>query len=102
MPLRWSLALSLAIAKMISEKKVSSVEVVTAYYKRIDEVNPKLNAIVQATLEDPAIVKIWADTGVTPFPKDQRSPQAAQTLLHSEIVRWGQVIRDNKIQPQTD
>jgi tripartite-type tricarboxylate transporter receptor subunit TctC len=62
----------------------------------------KLNAVVQATLEDPAIVKIWADTGVTPFPKDQRSPQAAQTLLHSEIVRWGQVIRDNKIQPQTD
>ena len=62
----------------------------------------KLNAIVQATLEDPAIVKIWADTGVTPFPKEQRSPQSAQTLLHSEIVRWGQVIRDNKIQPQTD
>lgn len=62
----------------------------------------KLNAVLQTTLEDPAILKNWAGFGVAPFPKDQRSPQAAQTLLRSEIARWGQVVRDNKIQPQTD
>jgi hypothetical protein len=34
-----------------------------------------------------------------PYPKDQRSPQAAQALLHSEIARWAQVVRENNIQP---
>ena len=35
------------IAEMIREKKVSSVEAVKACYRRIDEVNPKLNAVIQ-------------------------------------------------------
>jgi len=34
------------IAQMIREKKVSSVDVVKACYARIDEVNPKINAVV--------------------------------------------------------
>ena len=50
-------------------------------------------------MDDPAIVKAWADTGVSPYPKDQRSPQAAQALLRSEIARWGQVVRENDIKP---
>jgi hypothetical protein len=50
-------------------------------------------------MDDPAIVKSWADTGVAAYPKEQRSPQAAQALLHSEIARWGQVVRDNDIKP---
>lgn len=59
----------------------------------------KLSAVVQGVMNDPAIVKAWADTGVTPFPKDQRSPQAAQALLQSEIARWSQVVRENNIKP---
>jgi tripartite-type tricarboxylate transporter receptor subunit TctC len=59
----------------------------------------KLNAVLQGVMDDPAIVKSWADSGVAPYPKDQRSPQAAQTLLRSEITRWGQVVRENNIQP---
>ena len=51
-------------------------------------------------MADPAIVKSWADTGVAPYPKDQRSPAAARALLKSEIARWGQVVRDNNIQAQ--
>jgi len=43
-------------------------------------------------------VKSWAETGVAPYAKDQRSPAAARTLLKSEIARWGQVVRDNNIQ----
>ena len=43
------------------------------------------------------IVKIWADTGVAAFPKDQRTPAAGEAILKSEIARWGQVIRDNNI-----
>ncbi len=58
----------------------------------------KLNAVLQQVADDPAIVKAWADTGVAPYAKDERSPQAAQALLHSEIARWGQVVRENDIQ----
>jgi tripartite-type tricarboxylate transporter receptor subunit TctC len=57
----------------------------------------KLNAVLQGVMDDPAIVKAWAYTGVTPYPKDQRSPQAAQALLRSEIMRWSQVVRENDI-----
>jgi tripartite-type tricarboxylate transporter receptor subunit TctC len=59
----------------------------------------RLNAVLLSVMDDPAILKAWAETGVTPFGKDQRSPQAAQALLQSEIARWGQVVRDNNIQP---
>jgi tripartite-type tricarboxylate transporter receptor subunit TctC len=60
----------------------------------------KLNATLQAIMADPATLKAWADTGVSPYPKDQRSPAAARALLASEIARWGQVVRDNNIQAQ--
>jgi tripartite-type tricarboxylate transporter receptor subunit TctC len=59
----------------------------------------KLNAVLLGVMDDPAVVKAWADTGVAPYPKEQRSPQAAQALLRSEIARWGRVVRDNNIQP---
>jgi amidase len=35
------------LAGLIRDKKVSAVEAVTAYYARIDAVNPKINAVVQ-------------------------------------------------------
>ena len=40
-----------ALAKAIRSKKVSSLEVVEACLKRIEAVNPKLNAVVQLTAE---------------------------------------------------
>jgi len=58
----------------------------------------KLNATLEEIVSDPAVIKAWADTGVTPYPKDKRSPAAARTMLKSEIQRWSQVIRDNNIQ----
>ena len=45
-----------------------------------DAVVDKLNAALQAIIADPAIVKAWADTGVAPYPKEQRSPAAARQL----------------------
>jgi len=59
----------------------------------------KLNGALQALLDDPATVKSWAATGVLPYSKDERSPQAAQALFRSEIARWGEVIRENNIRP---
>ncbi len=59
----------------------------------------RLNAVVQALVEDPAIAKGWADIGVAPYPKEERSPQAAQALMRSEVERWSAVVRENGIQP---
>jgi amidase len=39
------------LARVIREKEVSSAEVVEAYLARIEEVNPKLNAVVQLTAD---------------------------------------------------
>ena len=58
----------------------------------------RLNSTLQEIMADPAILKSWADTGVAPYPKEQRTPAAARALLKSEIDRWGQVVRDNNIQ----
>jgi tripartite-type tricarboxylate transporter receptor subunit TctC len=58
----------------------------------------KLNAALEEIVSDPAVVRAWADTGVTPYPKEKRSPAAARAMLKSEIARWTQVIRDNNIQ----
>jgi tripartite-type tricarboxylate transporter receptor subunit TctC len=63
-----------------------------------DEVVLKLNSTLQDILSDPVITDRWAATGVHPYPKDKQSPSAARTMLENEIVRWGQVIRDNNIQ----
>jgi len=56
-----------------------------------------LNAALQEAVADPTIRKTWDAEGFFIFPKDQQSPAAASALLKSEIVRWGQVIRDNNI-----
>jgi len=59
-----------------------------------------LNKALQNAVADPALVKIWTAEDVSVFASDQRSPEAASELLNSEIARWGQVIRDNKIHIQ--
>jgi len=62
-----------------------------------DAVVATLNAAVQEVMADPALVKFWTETGVAPYPPDQRSPAAARAMLAGEIARWGQVVRDNNI-----
>jgi tripartite-type tricarboxylate transporter receptor subunit TctC len=65
-----------------------------------DTVIATLNKALQNAVSDPALVKIWTVQDVSVFPSDQRSPAAASALLHSEIARWGKVIRDNNIHIQ--
>jgi tripartite-type tricarboxylate transporter receptor subunit TctC len=62
-----------------------------------DAVINALNSALEELFYDPAILKIWAAEGVSAFPKDERSPDAGRAILSSEILRWGQVIRDNNI-----
>ena len=49
-------------------------------------------------MADPEIIKAWAASGMEPYPKDLQTPAGAAKYLHGEIERWGQVVRDNKIE----
>ena len=56
-----------------------------------------LNAALQEAVSDPAVIKTWDSQGFFIYPREMRTPAAANALLRSEIERWGQVIRDNDI-----
>lgn len=62
-----------------------------------DAVINTLNAALQEAVSDPTIVKTWDTEGFFIYPKEQRTVAFANSLLKSEITRWGQVIRDNNI-----
>jgi tripartite-type tricarboxylate transporter receptor subunit TctC len=65
-----------------------------------DPVITILNKALQNAVADPALRKVWSGENVSVFPSDQRPPAAASALLHSEIERWGHVIRDNNVHIQ--
>jgi amidase len=54
-----------ALARAIRAKEVSSEEVVDAYLQRIEEVNPKLNAVVQLTADEARAQAREADAALT-------------------------------------
>lgn len=58
----------------------------------------RLNAALQIALNDPKLVAMWNAAGVRVYPNDQRTSQAAQYLLRSEVQRWGDIVRENKIE----
>jgi tripartite-type tricarboxylate transporter receptor subunit TctC len=62
-----------------------------------DAIVNTLNSTLEQIVADPALLKIWEGEGVSPFPKDKRSPEAGRALMKSEIARWGEVIRANNI-----
>src|SRR6185295_5461989 len=57
-----------------------------------------LNGALQEALTDPEILKVWSQSGMTPYPVAQRTPEGAAAYLNKEIAHWGQVVRDNKIE----
>jgi tripartite-type tricarboxylate transporter receptor subunit TctC len=57
-----------------------------------------IDGALQEALADPDILKAWAASGMAPYPPELRKPAGATVYLKSEIERWGQVIRDNKIE----
>jgi tripartite-type tricarboxylate transporter receptor subunit TctC len=57
-----------------------------------------IDSAVQEALADPEILKAWAASGMEPYAKELQTPAGAAKYLHSEIERWGQVVRDNKIE----
>jgi tripartite-type tricarboxylate transporter receptor subunit TctC len=61
-----------------------------------------LNAAVREALEDAAILKVWANSGMAPYPAAQRTPEGAAAYLKQQIAHWGEVVRDNKIEAPTN
>ena len=57
----------------------------------------KLNAALRQTLTDPEVMKGYESRGLSVFPADELSPEAAKAFIHGEIQRWGKVVRDNNI-----
>src|ERR1700761_8906849 len=60
----------------------------------------KLNAALRTALKDPKLRKTYAEGGMDEYPDGEETPEAAATLLKSEIKLWGDVVRDNNIAAQ--
>jgi tripartite-type tricarboxylate transporter receptor subunit TctC len=59
----------------------------------------RLAQALQIALADPNVRKGFEDSGSTLFAADQQTPDAANAKLRAEIKRWGDVIRDNNVEP---
>jgi tripartite-type tricarboxylate transporter receptor subunit TctC len=59
----------------------------------------KLNGALRHALADARVKKTFSDGGMDIFPANQQTPEAAATLLKSELKLWGDVIRSNNITP---
>jgi len=46
------------------------------------------------------LVNRFAELSMTPVEPEQATPAALETLLKSETVRWGKIIKDAGITPQ--
>ena len=53
----------------------------------------QLNAALRKAIADPRIRKAFADVSANEIAPEQQTPEALGALLHSEIKRWGDVIR---------
>lgn len=53
----------------------------------------KLEAALQADLQDPNVVKRFADLGTEPVPLEQATPAALDSHLKAEIERWKPIVQ---------
>ena len=60
----------------------------------------KLNAALRHALADPKVLEVFALNGVEAYPAAEQTPEFATNLLKSDIKRWGDMVRANRIQPQ--
>lgn len=57
----------------------------------------QLNVALRKSFSDPKVLKTFELTGMSVYPENQRSPEAATELLAREILRLGDIVRANKI-----
>ncbi|MBM3529401.1 MAG: tripartite tricarboxylate transporter substrate binding protein [Alphaproteobacteria bacterium] len=61
-----------------------------------------LNGAFQDALKDAELLKVWANSGMAPYPPEQRTPEGAAAYLKQQIAHWGQVVRENNIAAPTN
>jgi tripartite-type tricarboxylate transporter receptor subunit TctC len=57
----------------------------------------KLNAALRVSFANAKVQDAFAKNGMEAYPAAEQTPEAATALLKSEVKRWGDVIRANKI-----
>jgi len=62
------------------------------------EIVSRLHADVVRALQDPVVKKRFIDDGAEPTPSS--SPEEFAALIHTEIAKWANVIRDAGIKPE--
>jgi tripartite-type tricarboxylate transporter receptor subunit TctC len=60
----------------------------------------RLNLALRHALADPKVKDAFDKNAMDLYPADQETPEIATAMLKSEIKRWGDVIRANKITAQ--
>jgi len=60
----------------------------------------KLNAALRAGLADAKLRNTFSDGGMDLYSDNEETPEAARTLLQSEVKLWGNVVRANHIAAQ--
>jgi tripartite-type tricarboxylate transporter receptor subunit TctC len=58
----------------------------------------RLNEAFRLALSDPKVHQLYEAVGSHVYPMEEQTPEAATALLHSEIKRWGDIIRAQKIE----
>ena len=58
----------------------------------------KLNATLRAALAEPKVVANFKQTDFSVFSQNEQTIEAANSLLHSEIARWTEIVRANNIE----
>jgi tripartite-type tricarboxylate transporter receptor subunit TctC len=58
----------------------------------------RLNQVLRLALADAKVIKNFAVNEAAVFPAAQQTPEAATRMVHAEIVRWGEIIRANRIE----
>src|SRR4051812_42758765 len=53
----------------------------------------KLSSALQDAVKDPAVIQRFAELGATTMPPQKATPAALQSLLKSEIDKWGPIIK---------
>jgi hypothetical protein len=53
---------------------------------------------LRLALADPKVIKSFAVNAAAVFPPAQQTPEAATRMVHAEVVRWGDIIRANRIE----
>ena len=60
----------------------------------------RLNAALLEAIANPKVRDVFEKNAMDPYAEAQQTPEAATTMLHDEIKRWGAVVRANNITAQ--